>query len=144
MQACLSDTCYRPDKQKGRLSFFFCMLALIMGGLGICKCRVKFFLQDVSKNSLPPHPLKNLFLLKEILQDKGSRNKRIKEQNLHLFLKFVFTYCSTETAEFLASVSLDSDLTVSDILEALLSRKSSKCENGILAAPQFQDFTAMW
>lgn len=67
MQACLSDTCYGPDKQKGRLSFFFCMLALIMDGPGICKCRVKSFLQDVSKNSLPPHPLKNLFLLKEIL-----------------------------------------------------------------------------
>jgi len=47
----------------------------------------------------------------------------------------MFTYCSTEMDEFFASVSLDSDLTIPDILEVLLSRKSSECENGILAAP---------
>lgn len=45
--------------------------------------------------------------------------------------------------EFSASVSLNSDLQIPYILEVLLRRKSSKCENEIPAAPYFKDFTVM-
>lgn len=58
----------------------------------------------------------------------------------------MFTYsftASAEVVELLASVSLDCDLQIPYALEVLLSRKSSKCKNGIPAATSFQDFTVM-
>lgn len=68
----------------------------------------------------------------------NSRNKNKQEKNLHLFLRLMLTYCQCRSGWGFSLSQFDSDLQVPNVLEVLLSRKSSKCESGIPAAPSFR------